>query len=160
MEIEPPGLDEADAVADAWVDLAAGQRRYGSLLRAEANREVVREAVARSIVTGGLLVAYDPDLVGFVMFGPESGTYEQCAEKGVVENLYVVPERRGEGIGTALLEAAEESLAADGAEVISLDVMADNEAARRFYREHGYDPHRVSMTRSVESDIHSKPDDG
>jgi len=160
MEVAPPGMDEADAVTDAWVDLAAGQRQYGSLLRAEANREAVREAVARSIVTGGLLVAYDPDLVGFVMFGPESGTYEQHAEKGIVENLYVVPERRGEGIGTALLEAAEESLAADGAEVISLDVMADNEAARRFYREHGYDPNRVTMTRPVESDIHSKPDDG
>jgi ribosomal protein S18 acetylase RimI-like enzyme len=160
MEITAPETDDADAIADAWVDLAAGQRRYGSLLRAEANREAVREAITRSIVVGGLLAAYDPDLVGFVMFGPESGTYEQRAEKGVVENLYVVPGRQGEGIGTALLEAAEETLAAGGAEVITLDVMADNDDARRFYRKRGYDPHRVTMTRAVKSDTHSNADDG
>jgi len=39
--------------------------------------------------------------------------------------------------------------------VVALETMADNEAARRFYRRHGYEPHRIELER--ESDTHSNP---
>ncbi|MFC6835366.1 GNAT family N-acetyltransferase [Halomarina ordinaria] len=160
MDVEAARMEDVDRVADLWVALAAGQREYGSFLASDENRATVREAVARAVVTGGLLVAReDGSVVGFVMFGPSSGAYEQTVEKGVVENLYVDPDHRGAGIGTALLRAAEEALRADGADVVALDVMAGNEAAQRLYRELGYRPHRITMTKAGDSETDMVPNE-
>jgi ribosomal protein S18 acetylase RimI-like enzyme len=162
VRVTAPDTDVVAAVVDQWVALAAEQRDHGSHLPPEANRSVVRDAIARHIVTGGVLVARDEsdDLLGFVMFSPESGTYEEDVDRGLVQNIYVVPERRGEGIGTELLASAEETLSEMGADVVTLEAMAANEAARRFYRRHGYHTHRVTLEKPLdESDTHSKEDD-
>jgi ribosomal protein S18 acetylase RimI-like enzyme len=167
VTVERPPTEAAEAIADMWVDLAADQRRHGSHLRAEPNRERAREAVLRRIVTDSLLVArVGEDLVGFVTFEVESGVYEQDVTRGLVENVYVVPERRDEGIGTALLGAAEDRLRERGCEAFFLEAMAANERARRFYREAGYEPHRVQFERpasegdgsAIESDTHTRDD--
>jgi ribosomal protein S18 acetylase RimI-like enzyme len=96
------------------------------------------------------------DVVGFLTFTMDSGTLDQDATRGVVQNIYVVPEARSAGIGSALLAEAERRLAAAGVAVIALEVMAENDAARRFYRRHGYGPHRVELEKSVESDTLTK----
>lgn len=152
MEIERPTVADVDILVELWVDLADGQRSFGSNLRADANREVIRESLSRRIVAGGCLVAVDSDgaAIGFVTFYPESEQYDRDCSRGIVENLYVVSERRGEGVGTALLRAAESTLADGGADVVALEVLADNEQAREFYSQRGYDPHRVELQRPVE----------
>jgi ribosomal protein S18 acetylase RimI-like enzyme len=156
--IEPATADDVDAVTDMWVALAASQREHGATLRAEANRATVREWVAQSVVTGELIVARDteaaskPDgsgVVGFVGFSLERGDYERDAVRGTVSNLYVTSERRGEGIGAALLDAAERALAEAGADRVGLEALADNDRARGFYTDHGYDLHRVELTKSL-----------
>jgi ribosomal protein S18 acetylase RimI-like enzyme len=173
--IEPASADDVDAVADMWVALAAGQREYGATLRAEANRATVREWVAQSVVTGDLLVARDPqsdagdgaagerdetDPVGFVGFSLERGDYERDAARGTVSNLYVVPERRGEGVGAALLDAAERALGEAGAERVALEALADNDRAVSFYADRGYDRHRVELTKSLGGEANDGPGSG
>ncbi|MFC7007667.1 GNAT family N-acetyltransferase [Halalkalicoccus salilacus] len=86
------------------------------------------------------------------MFSIERRLYVVSATRGTVHNLYVVPERRGEGIGSALLEAAETELAADGADRICLEALVGNEEARRFYENNGYGPHRIEFEKRVETD--------
>jgi GNAT superfamily N-acetyltransferase len=153
-------MDAADELADMWVSLAADQRTYGSHLEAEANRGQIRSAISRHVVSDRLRVARENDrLLGFVMFTVDSGSLSRSVSRGLVENLYVVPDRRREGIGTALLEAAESALEGEGVDVIALDVLAANNDARAFYREHGYGPHRVTVERSIENDTHSKGDE-
>jgi ribosomal protein S18 acetylase RimI-like enzyme len=162
VTVEPGDADDAEAVADCWVDLAAEQRDHGSHLFADRNRSAARETALRHAVTGGLFVARPGDdapaslseaavggLLGFVTASPTSGSFATDADRGVVRNIYVRPAARGEGIGTALLVAAEDHLVENGASVLSLEVMARNEAARRFYRRHGYDDHRVEMEKPV-----------
>jgi ribosomal protein S18 acetylase RimI-like enzyme len=168
VSVELGTIADVDAVADLWVDLAAGQREFGSHLLAGENRATVREAIAQSAVADELLVARaeregqreanEPatEIVGFVTAGVESGTYDRDVTRGLVRNIYVVADRRGDGIGSELLTEAETRLAEAGADAISLEVMADNEAARRFYRRHGYAPHRVELEKSVESDTLTK----
>jgi ribosomal protein S18 acetylase RimI-like enzyme len=156
MRIEVATSADVDRVTDLWVDLARNQRSYGSHLRSEANRVPVRETIARHASEDTLLVARDDVVVGFVTLGVETGSYAQDCTRGIVQNVYVASERRDEGVGSALLAAAENRLADLGADVVALDVLADNDAARRFYRRAGYEPHRIEMEKSVENDNHSK----
>jgi ribosomal protein S18 acetylase RimI-like enzyme len=156
--IEPAGTRDIETVTDMWVRLAEGQREYGSHILPVENRTAIRETVSRHVVSDATLVAREGTVVGFVMFTLERGTFEQGCLRGIVENLYVVPDRRSEGIGTALLDAAESTLLDRGAEVVSLEVMAQNEQSREFYRQQGYDVHRVELEKHVESDTHSKGD--
>ncbi|KAB1198842.1 MULTISPECIES: N-acetyltransferase [Haloferax] len=160
MRVSVAEMSALDTLSDLWVELANGQRAFGSHLFAGANRTPIRVSLARHITFDGVLVAHDEsdDIVGFVMFEVESGTYEQDVTRGTVSNLFVVPERRGEGVGSRLLSAAEERLRDAGAEVVGLDVMAANESARRFYRRHGYRPHRIELEKSIQNDTHSKED--
>lgn len=159
MEIEPATTAEVDTLTELWVDLAHGQSEYGSHVLPTANRERIRDSIARHAVSGGLLVARTSDIVGFVMFGPETGSYEQDVSRGIIQNLYVRADHRNEGIGTSLLTAAESALASAGVDVVSLNAMAENEAARRFYRRHGYDVHRVELERRVENDNKPRQDE-
>lgn len=153
MRIESPELDETDAIADRWVALARGQRAFGSHLAAEANRERIAETIGHHIADDNLLVARSADeIVGFVMFSIEYRLYAVETTRGIVHNLFVVPDRRGEGIGTALMEGAETALIENGAAVIGLEALAENEVARRFYTERGYRPHRIELEKRVETD--------
>ncbi|NIS28872.1 MAG: GNAT family N-acetyltransferase, partial [Actinobacteria bacterium] len=102
--VELATLEDLDRVVELWVALAAEQRAHGSHLTAEPNRDVMREALAQAVVDHSCLVARegprDDDVVGFVSFDVERGGLDSDAERGVVENLYVVPEARGDGIGS------------------------------------------------------------
>jgi ribosomal protein S18 acetylase RimI-like enzyme len=160
MEIEASTMATVDELAGLWVALARDQRAYGSHLKPEANRESVREGLARGIVTGGVLVARAEDgtIAGFVQFSPESEAYAQDVTRGVIENLYVRLGYRGAGIGSELLEAAEEQLFDADADRVRLEVLAANDDARRFYAQHGYTPHRVELEKAPENDNHTKED--
>jgi len=173
--IDRPDVAAVDDLADLWVALASGQRAHDSHVLPEANREIVRDSLARHVVTGGIRIARcEETLVGFVTFDLERGAYEQDATRGVVRNVYVDPAYRNRGVGSDLMDAAEASLRERGATVVSLEAMAANDRARRFYRDRGYVPHRVQFEKSLdcdgsaraagdpgraaESDTHSKED--
>jgi GNAT superfamily N-acetyltransferase len=56
----------------------------------------------------------------------------------LLDEMYVVPEMRGRGIGSTLLKAAEAVVGERGAEVVEINVDGDDTDARRFYERHGY----------------------
>lgn len=161
--IEPATQDDVERITELWVRLARDQRDHDSFVHADANRETMQETLAAHAHTDGLLVARDNGtVVGFTSFSLERGTLSLDATRGVLSNIYVEPAYRGRGVGTALLEAAEEALREQGAEIVILEVMADNEAARRFYERREYETYRVAMKRLLEdpseNDTHSKED--
>jgi ribosomal protein S18 acetylase RimI-like enzyme len=68
-----------------------------------------------------------------------------------IQDAFVLPERRGEGIGSALTASAEREATARGHRRIGLTVSVANAGARRLYERLGYadsgeEPHRVSGT--------------
>lgn len=159
MDVELGTVADAETVAALWVALAAEQTQYGSHVLPTANRRPIRERVARQAATDRLLVARaDDEVVGFVTFDVSDGSYATSVRRGVVENLYVVPEYRDQGVGSRLLSRAEDLLADRDVDVLSLEVMARNEDARRFYRRQGFERHRVELEKPVETDTHSKED--
>jgi len=152
MQIEPATMDDVEVIANQWLDLAAEQLQYGSHLRVSANSEVIRIALARHVADDTALVARADAIAGFVSFEIVDGVFEERVTRGRIQNLYVRPEWRDRGAGSALLEAAESTLADAGAERIAVEAMAPNEDAKRLYESRGYEPHRIEYECRVESD--------
>ena len=56
----------------------------------------------------------------------------------LLDELYVVPELRGRGIGSALLALVEVTARQRGAELLEINVDGEDTDTRRFYERHGY----------------------
>ncbi len=56
----------------------------------------------------------------------------------LLDELYVAPDLRGRGLGSALLDAAEGVTRQRGGELLEVNVDGDDTDARRFYERHGY----------------------
>ncbi len=69
-----------------------------------------------------------------------------------LEDVFVVPECRNRGIGTALLEAAERAAAFHGDPGVSLAVSTGNSGAQRLYARLGYVDAGVPVHRQSTSD--------
>lgn len=156
MRIEAATLDDVDDLADLWVSLAEEQRSFGSHLHARENREAIRAVFSHQVVDDRVALARADRILGFVNFSIEDGYFEQATTRGIIHNVFVRPEARNAGVGSALLEAGEDALTERGADVIALETMADNEDARRFYRDHGYHEHRIEVEKRPKNDTNSK----
>ncbi len=117
----------------AVVDLCKSslQVTYGSFLDVEAMRrwsegdELDKYVRAR---LGSLLVAVDDGrIVGMV-----------AVEDDLIGQLWIAPERRGEGIGKVLLAAAESMIRERGHTTLRVEVFEPNVGAVRFYERHGW----------------------
>jgi GNAT superfamily N-acetyltransferase len=56
-----------------------------------------------------------------------------------IDEFFVVSQHRSLGIGAGMLAAAEAQFRTEGCTNVSLQLGRSNEAARRFYRQHGFD---------------------
>ncbi len=56
----------------------------------------------------------------------------------LLDELYVAPELRGRGIGSALLAVVEATVRQRGGEMLEINVDGHDTGARRFYERHGY----------------------
>jgi len=56
-----------------------------------------------------------------------------------IDEFYVIPQHRGLGLGAAMLAAAEAQFRIEGCTNVSLQLGRSNEAARKFYQQHGFD---------------------
>jgi ribosomal-protein-alanine N-acetyltransferase len=86
------------------------------------------------------LVAAEDGVVGYVVADtvPNHGR-----PLGHVKDIAVRPDRRGEGIGAALLERALAALAGEGTSRVKLEVRAGNDEAIRLYRGFGFTHHHT-----------------
>jgi GNAT superfamily N-acetyltransferase len=105
--------------------------------------ERLEAAVARLIEMpdrGALLLALDGDEpvgLGALAF---TWTLEHGGLVAWLDELYVVPERRGEGLGGALLGAACDLATRAGCAAIELEVDAAHRRAENLYRRAGFEP--------------------
>jgi GNAT superfamily N-acetyltransferase len=60
---------------------------------------------------------------------------------GMLDELYVVPDKRDGGLGSALLRATEAEVVARGGQVLEINVDGEDVDAQRFYERHGYVHH-------------------
>jgi ribosomal protein S18 acetylase RimI-like enzyme len=85
-----------------------------------------------------VLAGDGPDGLALMRFRPSLWTETlDC----YLEELYVVPGKRGQGIGRALMEAAMELARAEGASRMDLGTSEDDTAARALYEKLGFVNH-------------------
>jgi ribosomal protein S18 acetylase RimI-like enzyme len=93
-----------------------------------------RVAVARLVshdTDGVILAEHDGELIGSVIAGWDGW---RCH----IYRLAVRPDWRRQGVGTALLGAAEKRLRAAGATRVDAMVLASNDLGQKLWRAHGY----------------------
>ena len=99
---------------------------------------VLTERARRLIADGEMLVLLGgegPDGLAQLRFRPSVWT---GALDAYLEELYVAPERRGQGIGRALLEAAMDAARDAGAVRMDLGTSEEDTAARALYESCGF----------------------
>lgn len=95
----------------------------------------VRQLLAEDEITV-LVAGAGPDGLAVMRFRP--AIWSQALEAYLAE-LYVVPDRRGQGLGRALMEAAIELARERGADYMDLGTGGDDVAARALYESLGFD---------------------
>lgn len=148
--------DDLDAlVADLWLPFAEEMAALDEYNELVDGAEALARAHHRERFD-------DPDVATFVATddGALAG-YAVVAERpsppvfargtaANLQHLYVRPDRRGEGLATALMDRAEAWGRERGCERASLSVNVRNETARRVYEARGYRERRLSMDRLLE----------
>lgn len=121
--IRPFALHEADAVVALWgrcglvVPWNDPRLDIGRKLRHQGDLFLV--AVAEGEIVGTVMAGYD-------------------GHRGWLNYLAVEPQRRGEGLGRALVEDAERRLRALGCPKINLQIRTSNREVVDFYRALGF----------------------
>ncbi|OAN17729.1 acetyltransferase [Photobacterium jeanii] len=99
---------------------------------------VEADEAGEKMVVGHIIVSY-------------SFSLEHGGKIGLIDQFYLKPEWRKQGIGTQLLPEIEQSLAQLGVRALSLEVNIGNAGARSFYEKQGYMPRRqfCNMTKDI-----------
>lgn len=103
---------------------------------------------------GGVLVAeLDGALAGFLVAAVivDTGTYlpPETRTFGWISDLWVEPQARGNGIGRALIAAAEARLRAAGIGRVELAAVVGNADALALYERLGYRRYEVSLSKTL-----------
>ena len=89
------------------------------------------------------LGAFEEELVGIVLFSREEGSKFQ--HRGFVTSMAVHPEKRGHGIGKALIQALiAQAKQLEGVDQLELGVVTVNSAARRLYHSLGFEVYGIT----------------
>lgn len=87
----------------------------------------------------------------FITVGPGYAGWETGDRLAELETLSVLPEHRGDGVGTALLEAVWGRLVEIGVEDLAITTAKTNVDSHRFYERHGFTQGFVIYYRRGES---------
>lgn len=131
----PPVITEISD-SDARDLMAQSQALQASLYPPESIHQVAATELATDPnVLLGAFMATHPDTaigcVGWLRGGPESDTAE-------VKSLFVTPEARGHGIGSALMEALEQRARASGISLLRLETGIYQPESVALYTGRGY----------------------
>jgi ribosomal protein S18 acetylase RimI-like enzyme len=149
------GAELVEAVEPLWMSLFDHHRDSGSAGLPVVDRSVSwprRRVLYESVLAKPdaflLLATRDGRPIGYVVAHVHEGaddTWPTGERIGEIESLALLPAERGGGLGSLLMDAAEERLADVGARDVLLHVMVGNDDARRFYERRGMSPVMTTM---------------
>jgi ribosomal protein S18 acetylase RimI-like enzyme len=161
LSIVRGSIEDVDSLEALWVAVhhahAAAMPElapYVSDAETWAERRILYVSVLEKPDTVLLLARDRDELIGYALshvlaleetWIPDTWrTGERIAE---IESLAVDPDRRGQGIGSALMDALESELEAMGLRDVIVGAVAGNAGALRLYERRGYRPTWLYLSR-------------
>jgi GNAT superfamily N-acetyltransferase len=148
--------DRADVIA-AEADLQEYERKLHDTripgdLAAEPTFRLLENLISAN--DGELFVAEEDGAfvgyaAGFVLRDENPAETEDSNVCGYINDVYVVPHRRGRGIASLLLRAVENFLRAKGMARLRINTLVLNESAKRAYVKQGFEPYEVMMEKRL-----------
>ena len=150
-EYQPQDHANLERLMDTFGDELAGMDPLSRVIRADGfGRASTNRMVSQAGGSFGCLfvAVADGSVVGFaagvLRDRPQEEIYEVIPfHDGEVIELYVVPDRRRQGVGTNLLRACEGWFLDHGCGAVHIEVFAPNTSAVEFYARHGYGPRDI-----------------
>jgi GNAT superfamily N-acetyltransferase len=134
LEIRPATPDDVPQILAFIRELALYEREPSSVQATEA--DLFRDGFGPIPRFGCLIAGHDGLPAGFALFFHSYSTWR--GRHGIrLEDLYVQPAHRGQGIGRALLQAVARIAVAEGCPRLEWDVLAWNTPAIGFYERIG-----------------------
>lgn len=132
MAVRRAGPEDTEAIGRLLHDFNTefGEPTPGPRALAERLRNLISSGE-----TAVLLAGDEPDGLAVLRFRPS--IWSEALECYLAE-LYVAPERRGRGLGRALMEEAIKLARAEGADHMDLGTSEDDIAARGLYESFGF----------------------
>lgn len=139
LTIQPPDFaaqDDRRGIIDLLLSYAGGPQAGGKVMTDHAQERVV-QMLADNPAALVLLAKQDAQTVGMAVCVESFSTF-RAAPVLNVHDLVVAPDHQNRGIGSRLLEAVEQLARDRGACSITLEVIGDNEPAKRLYKRMGF----------------------
>jgi GNAT superfamily N-acetyltransferase len=136
LRIEKASLEDQDTV----FDLLLHQFQEHVIQTSQEALVWAVGQVLRNENHGFFLVAKAGDQALGVVDVAFSWTLEHGGKSAWLDELYVIPEYRGRGIGTALLKEAIAQAHRSGCAAVDLEVDQNHRQAERLYQREGFEP--------------------
>ena len=155
MELVAAGEEDLGALVERWYALGTAMESHSELneiLYSDAGSvpdDGFRAHLDDDAITDYLVVV-DGETVGFVTLETGERPSRTRGRYLDVVNLAIDPAHRNEGYGSAVLERAETMARDDDRDYLTVSCEWENDGARRFYRDAGFEPKQVTYARSLD----------
>ncbi len=137
LNIRPAKIEDAESIGRLAEEFVEYLRLLGDDAEQKFNAEVyLRDGFGANPAFSGLIAENDGEVSGYLLyhFGYDADYATRTLH---VVDLYVAENRRGRGIGSALMARASEICRTAGGAQLFWTVYAPNEAAKNFYERLG-----------------------
>ncbi len=155
VKIRKAEMEEINAIEGLYTDLKATEnKKYGQACSvywsfAEQDKKYFGDRITD---TNGIVLVVETEdgLAGFICGFVSSQKDKQDRVFAKVENIYVSSVLRGEGVGGKLIKAFEEAAKENGAEVIRVAPIIENQGAIGFYEHKGFKRLAIILEKELE----------
>ena len=161
VHIRRAGAEALDDLRPLWLELhhhhqAVGGPALGPYVDDEASWAARRALYGEFFAGGGFaaLAERDGALIGYALVAIKTSAETELDDTWVssprvaeIETMSVLPEARGAGVGTALLDFVDAELAAAGIDDVLIAAFVTNLDAIRLYERRGFRPASLHMIR-------------
>ena len=142
------GFRNADDFVRLFRDSVDARNCFSAIIDGELSGILAFQTAGREFYLLNPMVAFtkfSPLRAGLVIFNLILLAFEDAvgADEFHIDLVAVVPSSRGLGVGTALMQKAEEKAESTGKHTMSLGVITENEGAIRLYERLGYRTTRI-----------------
>ncbi len=155
MQLTEATADDIDILTEYWYALASDMEQYSKFNElAYDSVDSVPEAPFRNLLdsddTTVYLVEDGGDQIGYVTLRDGEHPSREYERYKVIVDLLITERHRNEGYGSDVVAAVKELARDDGCDHLKVSCEWENEGARRFYRDTGFEEKQVTFVQEIE----------